>query len=123
MQGRYSYARQMKRAARQTRKLNTYLGRVVRDIDRKAVNKDDQLKALLARANRLLVQRREDKNKRYSVHAPEVECIAKGKVHKRDEFSNKASFVTPSKSNWLVSALSLQGNPYDGHTLSSVITS
>ena len=58
MQGRYSYARQMKRAARQTGKLNTYLGRVVRDIDRKAVNKDDQLKALLARAHRLLVQRR-----------------------------------------------------------------
>lgn len=121
MQGRYSHARQMKRSARQTRKLKTYLGRVVRDIDRKAFNKDESLIALLNRANRLLAQQRQDKHKLYSVHAEEVECIAKGKVHKRYEFGNKASFVSTSKNNWLVSAQSLVGNPYDGHTLASVL--
>ena len=50
-----------------------------------------------------------------------MECIAKGKVHKRYEFGNKASFVTTSKSNWVVGAQSLKGNPYDGHTLESAL--
>lgn len=122
MQGRYAHARQMKRAARQTRKLKTYLGRVVRDIDRKVVDKDAPLADLLSVAVRLLAQQKKDTNKLYSVHAQEVECIAKGKVHKRYEFGNKASFVTTSKSNWLVGAQSLQGNPYDGHTLDNALT-
>jgi len=121
MQGRYSHARQMKRSARQTRKLKTYLGRVVRDIDRKALNKDAELMQVLAQANRLLSQTKKSKNKLYSIHAPEVECISKGKVHKRYEFGNKVSFVTTSKSNWLVGAMSLQGSPYDGHTLEKAV--
>jgi IS5 family transposase len=121
MQGRYSHARQSKRAARQTRKLKTYLGRVVRDIERKALEKDANLTKLLNLAKRLLSQKRKDKNKLYSVHAEEVECIAKGKIHKPYEFGNKASFVTTSKSNWLVGAQSLQGNPYDGHTLKNAL--
>lgn len=121
MQGRYSHARQMKRSAKQTRKLKTYLGRVVRDIERKALNQDEALTVLLNRAKRLLAQQRQDKNKLYSIHAEEVECIAKGKVHKRYEFGNKASFVSTSKNNWLVSAQSLAGNPYDGHTLANAL--
>ena len=55
----------------------------------------------------------QDKNKLYSAHAEEVECIAKGKIHKRYEFGNKASIVTTSKNNWVVGAQSLKGNPYD----------
>lgn len=121
MQGRYSHARQMKRSARQTRKLKTYLGRVMRDIDRKVADKDESLADLLSLAIRLLAQQKKGKNKLYSVHAQEVECIAKGKVHKRYEFGNKASFVTTSKSNWLVGAQSLQDNPYDGHTLENAL--
>ena len=121
MQGRYRHARQSKRAAKQTRKLKTYLGRVIRDIERKATEKDQGLVELLDRAKRLYAQQRKDKNKLYSVHADEVECIAKGKVHKPYEFGNKASFVTTSKSNWLVGAQSLQGNPYDGHTLDGAL--
>ena len=121
MQGRYGHARQMKRAAKQTRKLKTYLGRVVRDIERKALDKDDALTGLLAMANRLLAQKKRDKNKLYSIHEPGVRCITKGKVHKRYEFGNKASFVTTSKNNWLVSAQSLSGNPFDGHTLKSAL--
>jgi IS5 family transposase len=121
MQGRYSHARQMKRAAKQTRKLKTYLGRVIRDIERKVGRQDEALQMLLDRANRLHKQQRQDKNKLYSAHAEEVECIAKGKVHKRYEFGNKASFVTTSKNNWVVGAQSLKGNPYDGHTLKSAL--
>lgn len=121
VRGRYSHARQMKRAAKQTRKLETYLGRVIRDIERKTDRKDEVLQTLLDRANRLHVQQRQDKHKLCSAHAEEVECIAKGKVHKRYEFGNKASFVTTSKSNWVVGAQRLKGNPYDGHTLKSAL--
>jgi IS5 family transposase len=125
-QGRYAHARQMKRAAKMTRKLKTILGRVVRDIERKARKirgqiHDEPLRELLALAHRLLLQKRDTKNKIYSVHAPEVECIAKGKAHKRYEFGCKASVATTSKSNWIVGAQALHGNPYDGHTLEGAI--
>jgi IS5 family transposase len=125
-QGRYAHARQMKRAAKMTRKLKTILGRVMRDIERKAHRikgqiADGPLRELLALAHRLLEQTRTSKNKIYSVHAPEVECIAKGKAHKRYEFGCKSSIATTSKSNWIVGAHALHGNPYDGHTLDGAI--
>lgn len=66
-------------------------------------------------------QQRQDRNKLYSAHAEEVECFAKGKVHQRYEFGNKASFVTTPTNNWVVGAQSLKGNPYDGHTLKSAL--
>ena len=81
---------------------------------------DDALTTLIERSTRLLKQKRYDKNKLYSIHEPEVRCIAKGKIHKRYEFGSKASFVTTSKDNWVVSAQSLD-NPYDGHTLGSAL--
>lgn len=125
-QGRYAHARQMKRAAKMTRQLKTILGRVVRDIQRKAHQlqgqiADEPLRELVAMAERLLAQTRTSKNKLYSVHAPEVECISKGKAHKRYEFGCKTSVATTSKSNWIVGAQALHGNPYDGHTLSGAI--
>ena len=121
MQGRYASARQMKRAAKQTRKLKTYLGRVTRDIERKSTTKDQALKTLLALAKRLLKQQCHDKNKLYSIHEPEVKCIAKGKIHKPYEFGQKASFVTTSTGNWIIGSQSLKDNPYDGHTLSNAL--
>jgi len=120
MQGRYASAKQMKRAAKQTRKLKTYLGRLTRDIQRKAPLLDDALRTLVERAERLLLQKRNDKNKLYSIHEPGVRCIAKGKIHKRYEFGSKASFVTTSKDNWVISAQRLD-NPYDGHTLEEAL--
>ena len=126
MQGRYAHARQMKRAAKMTRKLKTILGRVVRDLERKARKikgqiADGPLRELLTLAHRLLAQTRTSKNKIYSIHAPEVECISKGKAHKRYEFGCKSSIATTSKSNWIVGAQALHGNPYDGHTLEGAI--
>ena len=116
-QSRYAHARQMKRAKRCTRKLNTYLGRVIRDIQRKCGNPDEQLESLLTTATRIHQQQRKDKKKVYSVHAPEVECISKGKVHKRYEFGCKVSVAATSRGGWIVGARALHGNPYDGHTL------
>jgi IS5 family transposase len=126
-QGRYAHARQLKRAAKMTRQLKTILGRVLRDIQRKAPAiqgriVDEPLRDLVALAERLLAQTRTSKNKVYSVHAPEVVCIAKGKAHQRYEFGCKASLAATSKSNWIVGAHALDGNPYDGHTLSGAIT-
>jgi len=116
MQGRYASAKQMKRAAKQTRKLKTYLGRLTRNIQRKAPQMDEDLKQLIEQSTQLLNQKHHDKNKIYSVY----DCIAKGKIHTRYEFASKASFVTTSKDNWVVSAQSL-ANPYDTHTLESAL--
>ena len=116
-QGRYRHARQMKRAKRETKKLKTYLGRVSRDIQRKVTEPDESLNKQLELAQRLLKQQRHDKGKLYSIHAPEVECIAKGKAHKKYEFGCKVSMVSTSKNNWVIGIDAVHGNPYDGHTL------
>lgn len=120
-QGRYAHAQQLKRARKETRKLRTYLGRVIRDIQRKAaasgIELDQQLSQYLERATRIYRQQRADKHKLYSMQAPEVECIAKGKEHKKYEFGCKVSVVTTSKHGWVVGIAALHGNPYDGHTL------
>lgn len=120
-QGRYAHAQQLKRASQQTRKLRTYLGRVLRDIERKAaasgLELDEQFTQYLERARRIHQQQRSDQHKLYSMQAPEVECIAKGKEHKKYEFGCKVSVVTTSKRGWVVGIEALHGNPYDGHTL------
>lgn len=116
-QSRYAHAKQWKRAAKQTKKLRTYLGRVVRDIQRKCPQPDETLQNLLEIAGRIYAQQRRDKGKIYSVHAPEVQCIAKGKAHQRYEFGCKVRVVSTSKNNWVVGIDAEVGNPYDGHTL------
>jgi IS5 family transposase len=116
-QGRYAHATQMKRAKKETKKLKTYLGRVLRDIERKREKTNEKVHELLELAKRLYWQNREDKEKLYSIHAPEVECIAKGKAHKRYEFGCKVAVVSTSRRNWVIGIEAVHGNPYDGHTL------
>jgi IS5 family transposase len=120
-QSRYSHARQMNRAKACTRKLRNYLGRVLRDIERNCANPDQQLQSLTEIAARIYQQKRNDKNKVYSVHAPEVECISKGKAHKRYEFGCKVSVAATSKGGWFLGAMAMHGNPYDGHTLKQAL--
>ncbi len=120
-QGRYAHARQMKRARRETKRLRLYLGRVIRDIGRKCAQPDPALKLLLERAGRIHQQQRHDRHKLYSVHAPEVECLAKGKAHKPYEFGCKVAVVTTSKTNWIVAIDAVHENPYDGATLRPAI--
>jgi len=122
--GRYTHARQMKRAAKKIRKLRTYLGCVARDIQRKIEGDDGRqniFREALALAVRVLAQKRTDSNKVYSVHAPEVECIAKGKARKKYEFGVKVGVVTTSREGIVIGMKSLPGNPFDGHTLSESI--
>jgi transposase, IS5 family len=117
-QGRYANATHMKRARREQRKLRTYLGRVIRDIERKATAEQrSSLARLLDIAWRIHQQQRKDHGKVYSVQALEVECIAKGKAHQRYEFGVKVGIVSTSKESFVIGMQALPGNPYDGHTL------
>jgi len=120
-QSGYAHAQQFKRARRETRALKTYLGRVARDIERKASVVDHELKDLLDITCRLLAQGKHDKNKLYSIHEPNVECISKGKIHKRYEFGCKVGIASTAKENWAVASLAFHGNAYDGHTLKQTI--
>ena len=120
-QSRYAHARQMKRAKACIRKMKTYLGRVIRDIERKYPAPDPVLQSLLHIADRIFHQKRDDKNKIYSVHEPSVECISKGKAHKRYEFGCKVSVAATSRGGWFVGAKAIHGNPYDGHTLADAL--
>src|SRR5579863_2965010 len=98
---RYAHARQFKRANRALRKLKTYLGRVIRDVERKLESKpwlSPKFAPLLALARRVLAQEYGQRGpKVYSLHAPEVECIGKGKPHKPYEFGVKVSVATTLK--------------------------
>jgi IS5 family transposase len=66
---------------------------------------------------RQLEQKQMGKNKLYSLQVSGVECIAKGKAHKKCEFGYKVSVAIMSKDNFTVGAQALHGNPCDGHTL------
>jgi IS5 family transposase len=115
--GRYAHARQYPRMRRCLRKLRTYVGRLIRDIRRKASRPDEALATLPARADRVRQQQAHDTHKLYSLHEPEVQCISKGKAHKRYEFGQKVAIATTNRSHWIVGAKLLPNNPYDGHTL------
>jgi IS5 family transposase len=126
---RYAHAKQFKRANRALRTLKTYLGRVIRDIARK-IDGDHRLEAsfagLLGLARQVRSQERGQRGpKVYSLHAPEVECIGKGKPHKPYEFGVKVSVATTLKHSkggqFVAHVQALPGNPYDGHTLAEVI--
>ena len=120
-QGRYASAGQYNRSKKETKKLKIMLGRVIRDIQRKCSNPEGRLVKVLQIAQDIFTQKRGNKNKMYSVHAPEVECIAKGKVHKKYEFGCKVSMVSSSKDNWILAIDALHGNPFDGHTLKDAL--
>ena len=126
---RYAHAKQFKRARRELRRLKTYLGRVIRDIDRQA-RSNPPLNAIFRQslflAQRVHSQERGLRGRKvYSIHAPEVECIGKGKAHRPYEFGVKVSIATTVArqrgGQFVLAAKALPGAPYDGHTLSTVI--
>lgn len=122
MQSRYAHARQMKRAKKETNKIRTRLGRLIRDIERKKDGIIDKgLDLLLSLAKKIYTQVKYGKDKIYSVHEPEVSCISKGKANKKYEFGNKVGIATTSNSCWIVGAASFPGSPYDGHTLAKTM--
>jgi len=129
MAGRYAHAKQFNRFNRQIRLLRTRLGRIIRDIRRRIADRDELEAAFewpLARADQIRSQQQRQRGwKLYSFHAPEVECIGKGKANARYEFGVKASIVTTNArapgGQFVLHAKALAGNPYDGHTLADAI--
>lgn len=133
--GGYAHAKQFTRLHRTVKRQRTILGSLMRDVQR-AVNRISQgdtaglapgkeptalaladLHVWLERAERIRIQQRHDKDKLYALHAPEVECIGKGKARKPYEFGVKVSMAITHNKGLIVGARSFPGNPYDGHTL------
>jgi len=123
---KYMAARQMGRGRKMAKKVRNYLGRVIRDIERAAAHNSIHAAAFgadLVKARKIYAQAGNSKepDKVYSWHAPEVECIAKGKAHKRYEFGCKASVAATNKNPFIVGSKAHHGRPYDGHTLKDVL--
>jgi IS5 family transposase len=136
--GGYAHAKQFKRLRKTVKRQRTILGVVMREVQRK-LDADkpavavggapaheaaspkalSDLHILLQRAERIRTQRPKDKNKLYALHAPEVECISKGKARNPYEFGVKVSLAVTHKQGLMVGARSFPGNPYDGHVLSA----
>jgi IS5 family transposase len=91
--------------------VDKYIGRRARNAFEKSLS--NCLKAIN--------QKRDDKNKIYSLIEPSVSCIAKGKPHKPYEFGSKAGIAMELLSGVILAVMSFQGNPYDGHTLEPLI--
>jgi transposase, IS5 family len=129
MVGRYSHAHQFKRARRELKFLRTRLGRVIRDVNRKIDGNpalEARFRPLLILAGRVRAQEQRQRGpKVYSLHAPEVECIGKGKPRAPYEFGCKVSIATPvtkpKGGQFVLHAKALHGNPFDGHTLGPAI--
>jgi transposase, IS5 family len=128
--GGYAHAKQFKRLKRVLRRQRTILGIVMREVQRKLGMPGftvDHPKAVsdllmwLQRAERIRTQQRFDKNKLYALHAPEVECIGKGKARKPFEFGVKSAVVVSHQHGLMLGARTFPGNPYDGHILSAVL--
>ena len=110
-----THPRNKKKAFRADRKVKTIAWRLVRELERKlpplSLHRFE-----LPLFKQVLLQQKTDSHKIYSLHEPEVECISKGKEHKRYEFGNKVSILYTQTTGVIVGACSFR-NPYDGHTL------
>jgi IS5 family transposase len=128
--GRYAHARQFRRMRKVIKRQRTIVGRLQREVTRKMTALSQAVQEVLGhtldKAQRLITQTAsrkavDNQAKLYSWHAPEVECISKGKSRNPYEFGVKVGLVMTLKGNLIVGARSFPGNPYDGHTLNEQI--
>ena len=132
--GRYAHAKQFRRMRKAIGRQRTVLGRLAREVERKACKSNDHtpiaaavqqaLSTTLERAQRIWSQTTSKKTaagqkKLYAFHAPEVECIGKGKSRQPYEFGVKVGIASTLRHNLIVGAKAFAGNPYDGHTLNA----
>jgi IS5 family transposase len=116
------HPRRRKKANKARRKLKTIAGRLVREMERKlSPSSNEQYQHDMDLFKRVLSQKRNDSDKIYSLHEPEVSCIAKGKSHKKYEYGSKVSFAMLPGSNIVVGVVNFQGNPHDSTTLESAL--
>jgi len=109
------HPRRFKKAKKAQKRLQTIAGRLIRELRRELPDEklnntyEDKLKLY----EKVLAQKRKDKNKIYSLHEPDTACIAKGKAHKQYEFGSKVTLVKGSKSGVILGAYTVTGNPHD----------
>ncbi len=108
------------KARKADKKIKTIAGRLVRELERRLPAGSRHYNNLEL-FKKVLLQKRSDSKKIYSLHEPDVSCISKGKEHKRYEFGNKVSITITQNTGVITGALSFTGNPYDGHTLPAVL--
>jgi len=114
-----NHPKSYRKALKADRKVKTIAGRLVRELGRKLQAGAHATE--LAMFTKVLAQKRKDSNKIYSLHEPEVRCIAKGKEHKKYEFGSKVSITITQGTNVIIGALNIPDNDYDGHTLEAVL--
>ena len=112
-----NHPKNRKKALKADRKMKTIAGRLVRELERNLAKEGllGEFAEEIALYYKVLAQKKDDKDKVYSLHEPEVECISKGKEHKKYEFGNKVSVVR-TWGGLIIGALSFR-NEYDGHTI------
>lgn len=115
-----THPKRRKKATASKRKLKTIAGRLVRELERK-LPEESLERGSLEIFKKVLSQTKKSSNKIYSLHEPEVYCIAKGKAHKKYEYGCKASIVLTQKTGIIVGAMTFETNVYDGHTLEEVL--
>ena len=113
-----NHPKNRQKALKADRRLRTIAGRLVRELKRNLKENHDYDKQLDLFEN-VLSQRRNSRKKIYSLHEPEVQCISKGKEHKKYEFGNKVSVIR-SVTGIILGAMSFR-NEYDGHTIESAL--
>jgi IS5 family transposase len=109
------HSKNYKKARKADRKVKTIAGRLVRELERKLI--PGLYATKLALFQKVLAQKRSDHNKIYSLHEPHVQCISKGKEHKKYEFGSKVSITTAKNSGVIIGAINIEKNDYDAHTL------
>jgi len=116
-----NHPKNKRRAIKSSKKMKTIAGRLVRELQRNLSSESyKKYEKKLEIFKRVINQKRDDKNKLYSLHELEVYCISKGKEHKKYEFGSKASIVTTKNSGIIIGAMNVK-NEYDGHILPSII--
>lgn len=117
-----NHPRNKKKAKKTKSKLRTIAGRLVRELGRKLP--EECLPFYIDRLDlysKVLAQQRQDKHKIYSLHEPEVSCIAKGKVAKKFEFGSKVSVATSNDGNIILGVVNYTGNPHDSRTIETTL--
>jgi len=110
------------RARKARKKIKTIAGRLERELRRKlSASAFEKHKVQLDIYDKVLLQKRSDTNKIYSLHEPKVKCYTKGKEHKKFEFGSKASILVTQSSGVIVGALSFNENIHDSKTLEPVL--
>lgn len=114
------YPKRRKKANAAKRKLKTIAVRLIRELERKLPKTSVQLAGLKI-LKKVGIQTQKSSQKIYSLHEPEVYCIAKEKAHKKYEYGCKALVVLTQKTGIIVGAMTFKTNFYDGHTLEDVL--